>query len=186
MQLQDAEVRMIGAVQDSFASRREALELKLRVVELEQQLGSSLSYDKDILQEQLQQLQAAQQQQLPWVTQHCMQAGSMYQEPLLQLGSSSDATAAPGSGVDDAAPSGWHGVGGDVSAVMAGAAQMPSSIAAATAEPPGTAAGGAENGVESPRSVGSMGEGLQGAAHDEQPSMSATGLRQRAVKPTGS
>jgi len=70
-QLQEAQVRTVGAVQESFAVKQENLDLKQRVVLLEKQLDLPPSFDAEALQEQQEQLhqQGQQAQQAAWQVQ---------------------------------------------------------------------------------------------------------------------
>jgi regulator of replication initiation timing len=70
-QLQDAEVRTMGTVQENVAVKFENLDLKRRLLELEGQLNLPPSFEADALQEQHVQLvqQAQQAQQVAWQVQ---------------------------------------------------------------------------------------------------------------------
>lgn len=70
-QLQDAQVRTVGAVQESYAMKQENLDLKTRLVDLEKQLDLPPSFDAEALQELQEQLhqQAQQAQQAAWQVQ---------------------------------------------------------------------------------------------------------------------
>jgi hypothetical protein len=192
MQVQDAEMRMVGALQDSCNVKFENIALKQRLVDLEKQLDLPLSFDPEALQEQLQQ-QHAQAQQLPWVMQQCLPAEQQQLQLEDPLGQGADAAAAAagdrggstGSGSwpgEAAAGSSW----GENSKVLPqqGAISVPETPCAPDAAAAGSSKQGAEGLGEGETADGAgsaagsaMGEGLLSAAAEE--TADSLGPRQR-------
>jgi hypothetical protein len=191
MQVQEAEMRMVGALQDSCNVKFENISLKQRLIELEKQLDLPLSFDPEALQEQLQQ-QHAQAQQLPWVMQQCV---PVEQQQQLQLeappGQDGDAvtaaTAGARGGSNGSTGSGsWPGEAAAGSSWGEDGTQLPQQGAISAPETPcapAAAAGSSKQAsegystAEAADAVSSMGEGLLSAVADE--AADESGLRQR-------
>jgi hypothetical protein len=183
MQVQDAEMRMIGALQESCSVKFENISLKQRLIELERQLDLPPSFDAEALQEQLQQ-QHAQAQQLPWVMQQCVppeqqqQLQQLLEGPSGQQVDAADADAAgrggsTGSGSwpgEAAAAGGSWGLDGRP-LPQQGAISAPDTPCASAAEAAASSSKGGDGNAaagDGASAAGSaMGEGLQSAAADE-------------------
>ncbi|KAF6262489.1 hypothetical protein COO60DRAFT_1699220 [Scenedesmus sp. NREL 46B-D3] len=188
MQVQDAEIRMIGALQESCNVKFENISLKQRLIELEKQLDVPLSFDAELLQEQLQQ-QHAHAQQLPWVMQQCIPPEQ--QHLLLEGPPGQDADAAAGAGrggsgswpgATAAAGSSWGADGkplpqqGAISSPETPGACAAAAAAGSSKQGVGGSSDAAAAGGAGAATGSSMGEGLESAAADE---AGDSGLRQR-------
>uniref|UniRef100_A0A383WGX1 Uncharacterized protein n=1 Tax=Tetradesmus obliquus TaxID=3088 RepID=A0A383WGX1_TETOB len=190
MQVQEAEMRMIGALQDSCNVKFENIALKQRLIELEKQLDLPQSFDPEALQEQLQQ-QHAQAQQLPWLMQQCVPAEQQQQQLEGPPGQDADAAAAAGDRGGSTGSGSWPGEAAAGSSWGEDGTALPQQGAISAPETPcapaaaaGSSKQGAEglDGVEAAGGASSaagsvMGEGLLSAAAEE--AGDSQGLRQR-------
>jgi hypothetical protein len=183
MQVQDAEMRMIGALQESCNVKFENISLKQRLIDLERQLDLPPSFDAEALQEQLQQ-QHAQAQQLPWVMQQCVPA-EQQQQLLLEGASGQQVDVADGDAAGRGGSTGSGSWPGEAAAAGGSWGQdgrlLPQQGAISAPETPcagATPADSSMHGVDGPGEAAAeggdvasvagsaMGEGLQSAAAD--------------------